>query len=143
MSAQPEEFLSRTAKVDAASVQAFPNSRKIHVQGSRPDIRVPMREIALGDTPVSFGAEKNPPLTVYDTSGPYTDPAVIIDIRQGLPEVRSAWIEARGDTEVLSEQTSAYGRQRAADKSLDHLRFAGHLRRPRRAKAGSYDKKMN
>ncbi|MEW5755560.1 MAG: phosphomethylpyrimidine synthase ThiC [Pseudomonadota bacterium] len=136
MSAQPEDFLSKTAKINEASIQPFPNSRKIYVTGSRPDIRVPMREITLSDTPASFGAEKNPPLTVYDTSGPYTDPNVRIDIRQGLPDVRTAWIEARGDTEILPAQTSEYGRQRAADKSLDQLRFAGHLRQPRRAKAG-------
>ncbi len=136
MSANPEQFLSETAKVDAGSIEPFPASRKIYVEGSRPDIRVPMREIALTDTVTEAGREKNLPLTVYDTSGPYTDPAVTIDIRQGLPDVRSRWIEERGDTEVLAQLTSDYGRQRAADASLDHLRFAGHRRQPRRAKAG-------
>ncbi|MCG6934667.1 MAG: phosphomethylpyrimidine synthase ThiC, partial [Proteobacteria bacterium] len=106
MSAIPDEFLSKTARIDAASVQPFPNSRKIYVTGSRPDIRVPMREIALTDTLTERGTEKNPPLTIYDTSGPYTDPDVDIDIRRGLPDVRSPWIKARGDTEVLSDQTS-------------------------------------
>jgi phosphomethylpyrimidine synthase len=138
MSARPDEvFLSQTAKVDQAAVRPFPNSRKIHVQGSRPDIRVPMREIALAPTPAGMGAEHNPPITVYDTSGPYTDPAVSIDIRQGLPDVRSRWIDERGDTEVLAALSSAYGRHRAADPALAHLRFAGHLRRPRRAKSGA------
>ncbi len=132
-----EKHLSKTASVNKAAVEPFPNSRKIYVQGSRPDIRVPMREIQLSDTPAGFGAEKNPPITVYDTSGPYTDPEVEIDIRRGLPDVRSAWIEERGDTEVLEQLSSAYGRRRAADESLAALRFAGHRRQPRRAKPGA------
>ncbi len=135
MSAVPENFLSRTARVDPAAVQPFPRSRKVYVRGSRPDIRVPMREIALTDTPAAFGSEKNAPVTVYDTSGPYTDPAVRIDIRKGLPGLRSAWIEERGDTLLLTGPTSGYGRERAADPALAHLRFE-HLRRPRRAKPG-------
>ncbi|MCK9532312.1 MAG: phosphomethylpyrimidine synthase ThiC, partial [Gammaproteobacteria bacterium] len=137
MSANPEQFLSATAKVDAGSIEPFPASRKIYVQGSRPDIRVPMREITLTDTVTEAGREKNPPLTVYDTSGPYTDPAVTIDIRQGLADVRSRWIEERGDTEVLAQLTSEYGRRREADAALDSLRFAGHKRQPRRALAGA------
>ena len=87
-----DQFYARDAQVDAASVAPLPNSRKIYVEGSRPDIRVPMREIAQGDTDASFGAEKNPAIVVYDTSGPYTDPAVQIDIRRGLPAVRAPWI---------------------------------------------------
>jgi len=136
MSAIPEQALSKTARLKDATVQPFPNSKKIYVQGSRSDIRVPMREIALADTPTDSGIEKNPPLTVYDTSGPYTDPAVTIDIRKGLPAVRSAWIEERGDTELLAGLSSEYGRWRAADPELDHLRFPGHQRQVRRAKAG-------
>ncbi|MEW6353188.1 MAG: phosphomethylpyrimidine synthase ThiC [Pseudomonadota bacterium] len=135
MSAAPDQFLSRTARVDAAAVQPFPNSRKIYVQGSRPDLRVPMREVSLAPTPTGFQAEPNPPVYLYDTSGPYTDPRVRIDVRKGLPDVRGRWIEERGDTEVLNEISSAYGRAREADPALAHLRFA-HLRRPRRAKAG-------
>jgi len=136
MSADPKEFLSRTARVDEAAVQPFPSSRKVYVSGSRPDIRVPMREITLSDTPAGFGAESNPPLTVYDTSGPYTDPGVDIDVRRGLPDVRTPWIAERHDTEVLPEQTSEYGRGRDADKMLDALRFEGHQRQPRRAGTG-------
>ena len=83
MNANPK-FLAATARVDEGAVQPFPNSRKIYVQGSRPDIRVPMREITQSDTPASFGAEKNPPLYVYDTSGPYTDPSVSIDVRSSV-----------------------------------------------------------
>ncbi len=135
MSANPK-FLSATAKVDEAAVQPFPNSRKVYVQGSRPDIRVPMREITLSDTPVMFGSEKNPPIYVYDTSGPYTDPDAKIDIRSGLPAIRSKWIEERGDTEELDGPTSAYGRERLADPSLDELRF-NLTRKPRRAKKGA------
>jgi len=136
MNARADVFLSRTARVDRAAIQPFPNSRKIYVDGSRPDLRVPMREIGLNPTPAALGAEVNPPLTVYDTSGPYTDPAVEIDIRRGLPDVRGRWIEERGDTQILPSLSSEFGRRRAADAALDHLRFAGHRRRPLRAKPG-------
>ena len=136
MSAIPEQFLSDTAKVDTASIQPYPNSRKIYVQGSRPDIRVPMREISLTDTQSESGVEHNPALTVYDTSGPYTDPEVAIDIRKGLPDVRSAWIEERGDTERLADLSSEYGRARARDPELDALRFPNYNRTPRRARPG-------
>jgi phosphomethylpyrimidine synthase len=134
MNANPT-FLSQTARVDEAAVQPFANSRKVYVQGSRTDIRVPMREISLSDTPASMGAEKNPPVYVYDTSGAYTDPAVRIDIRQGLPAIRAPWIEARGDTENLPGLSSAYGQKRLDDPSLAEMRFNLH-RTPRRAKAG-------
>ena len=134
MNANPT-FLSQTARVDEAAVQPFANSRKVYVQGSRPDIRVPMREISLSDTPANMGAEKNPPVYVYDTSGAYTDPAVRIDIRQGLPAIRAPWIDTRGDTENLPGLTSAYGQKRLDDPSLSDMRFNLH-RTPRRAKAG-------
>jgi len=130
------EFLSSTAHVDEAAIQPLPNSRKIYVQGSRPDIRVPMREITLTDTRLAHGVEQNPPLYVYDCSGPYTDPLVAIDIRSGLPELRARWIEERGDTEPLAELTSEYGRQRLVDPELAGMRF--NLKHtPRRAKAGA------
>ncbi len=128
-------FLSENAQVDKASIQALPASHKIYVQGSRPDIRVPMRAIHLEDTPTAFGGEKNLPVVVYDTSGVYTDPNVSIDIRQGLPCVRDAWIAERADTEVLTGLSSHYGRQREKDIALAPLRF-GHLRQPRRALVG-------
>jgi len=143
MSSIPEEFLSKTAKVGDASIQPLPNSRKIYVQGSRPDIRVPMREITLTDTVTDAGIEKNAPLTVYDTSGPYTDPEAKIDICTGLASIRGAWIEARGDTEILRQLSSDYGRQRAGDAGLDSLRFAGHQRQPRRAKIGANVSQMH
>ncbi len=134
MNANPQ-FLAATAKVDEAAIQPLPNSRKIYVEGSRPDIRVPMREISQADTPASFGAEKNPPIYVYDTSGPYTDPTVQIDIRSGLPALRAGWIAERGDTEELPGPSSKYGIERLNDPKLAELRFNLH-RKPRRAKAG-------
>jgi phosphomethylpyrimidine synthase len=134
MNANPK-FLSATAHVDEAAVKPLPNSRKVYVEGSRPDIRVPMREIQQSDTPASFGAEGNPAIFVYDTSGPYTDPAVTIDIRSGLAPLRSAWIEERNDTEALEGPTSRYGRERLADPKLAQLRF-NLKRNPRRARPG-------
>src|SRR6476469_3966167 len=131
-----DQFFARDAKVDSAAVAPLPASREIHVEGSRPDIRVPMREIAQTDTPASFGAEKNPPLAVYDCSGPYTDPAANIDIRKGLPPLRAAWIGERDDTEALPGPTSAYGHARLADPALAGMRFDLH-RKPLRAKAGA------
>lgn len=132
-----DKFIATTAKVDEAAVKPLPNSRKIYVPGSRPDIRVPMREISQSDTPTGFGGEKNPPIFVYDCSGPYTDPQAKIDVRNGLLPLRQAWIEERGDTEVLPGLSSQFGRERAADPQLDELRFPGLHRQPRRAKAGA------
>ena len=134
MNANPQ-FLAATATVDEAAIQPLPNSRKIYVSGSRPDIRVPMRQITQSDTPASFGAEKNPPVFVYDTSGPYTDPTVKIDIRSGLAPLRAAWIAERNDTEELSGPTSDYGIERLSDPKLAEQRFNLH-RKPRRAKVG-------
>jgi phosphomethylpyrimidine synthase len=134
MSANPQ-FLAATASVDEAAVQALPNSRKIYVTGSRPDLRVPMREISQADTPSAFGGEKNPPVYVYDCSGPYTDPQVKIDIRSGLQAVRTDWIEERQDTEVLPGPSSGFGQTRLRDPKLTELRF-NLQRAPRRAKAG-------
>jgi phosphomethylpyrimidine synthase len=134
MSANPE-FLNLTAEVDEAAIKPLPNSKKVYVEGSRPDIRVPMREITQSDTPATFGAEKNPPVCVYDTSGPYTDPSVKIDIRRGLSPLRARWIIERNDTEELPSPSSEYGHKRLTDPRLAELRF--HLeRKPRRAKPG-------
>ncbi len=134
MNANPK-FIAQAARVDEAAIKPLPNSRKVYVEGSRRDIRVPMREVAQSDTPASFGAEKNPPIYVYDTSGPYTDRRTRIDIRQGLAPLRAAWIEERGDTAQLSGPTSRYGRERLIDPVLAELRF-NLKRQPRRAKAG-------
>ena len=142
MSAISDSLLAATAEIGARAGKPISGSRKIYVEGSRSDIRVPMREIDLSDTPASFGAEKNPPVTVYDTSGPYTDPQARIDLRRGLPEIRSGWIEERGDSELLPGLSSSFGRQRAADASLDDLRFE-HLRPPRRARSGANVSQMH
>jgi phosphomethylpyrimidine synthase len=122
--------------------QPFPNSRKVYVEGSRPDIRVPMREISLSPTAASFGAEENAPVLVYDTSGPYTDPDVEIDLKKGLAPIREQWIDERGDTEFLGDLSSRYGRERRDDEGLQHLRFE-HVRQPRRAKQGKNVSQMH
>ena len=115
----------------------LPASRKIYIEGSRPDIQVPMREITLDPTPVQGVSEneweQNPPFYVYDTSGMYTDPNVEIDLTKGLPKLREGWIAERGDTEQLSGLSSSYGMARARDISTANLRFA-HIDKPRRAK---------
>ncbi|WP_442593398.1 phosphomethylpyrimidine synthase ThiC [Parapusillimonas sp. JC17] len=129
-------FSADSAEVDAAAITPLPQSRKIYQQGSRPDIRVPFREVSQDDTPTMFGGEKNPPLTVYDTSGPYTDPSAKIDIRRGLDPIRSAWIAERNDTEQLDGLSSKYGQARLRDAKLDSLRFE-LSRLPRRALAGN------
>ena len=142
MAAVIKQTEQKTTLADAA-VAAFPGSSKIYVAGSRADIRVPMRKIRLASTLSQTGAvEENPAVAVYDTSGPYTDPHVTIDLRQGLPLVRAAWIEARGDSELLPDLSSHYGRQRAADGGLQALRFA-HVAKPRRAKAGANVSQMH
>ena len=119
--------------------RALPASRKVYIEGSRPDIQVPMREITLTDTPVGgFGkaeGEKNPPFYVYDTSGVYTDPNVEIDLTKGLPKLRENWIKERGDTEQLTKLSSQYGNERANDIATAALRF-GHIDKPRRALPG-------
>ena len=126
-----DKFIAARAHVDEAAIKPLPNSKKIYVNGSRPDLRVPMREISQTPT----GDEPNPPIFVYDTSGPYTDPSVRIDIRAGLPALRAGWIAERGDTEELTGLSSAYGRAREADAEVAGLRF-DLKRRPLRAKTG-------
>ncbi|MDP1593934.1 MAG: phosphomethylpyrimidine synthase ThiC [Gallionella sp.] len=129
------KFTADAAHVDAAAIKSLPNSRKVYVQGSRADILVPMREISQDDTPDGMGAEVNAPIYVYDCSGPYTDPAVKIDIRSGLAAMRENWIVERDDTEVLPKLTSDYGQQRLDDPELAEMRF-NLSRAPRRAKPG-------
>ncbi|MBU3847637.1 MAG: phosphomethylpyrimidine synthase ThiC [Candidatus Acinetobacter avistercoris] len=111
----------------------LPASQKVYIQGSRPDIQVPMREIALSETPTALGGETNVPIMVYDTSGVYTDPNIKIDLNKGLPSVRETWIESRNDTEVLDTLSSQFGRDRLRDIRTADIRFA-HIQKPRRAK---------
>ena len=136
MNALPSDLVRAAQELSEAVTRPIPGSRKIHVQGSRPDLKVPMREITQAQTPTLFGGEANPAITVYDTSGPYTDPAYTVDLVAGLPALRAAWIMERGDTQQLPELTSAFGRERAADAKLDAVRF-GHTRAPLRAKPGA------
>jgi phosphomethylpyrimidine synthase len=136
------KFSTETASVDKGTTEPFANSRKVYVTGSRPDIRVPFREISLSDTPSQFGAEKNPPVMVYDTSGPYTDPDVSIDIRNGLPAMRTPWIMERGDVEELDGPTSDFGKQRKTDPELAAMRF-NLSRKPLRAIKGKNVSQMH
>ena len=131
----PTPFTYDSARVDDAAVAPLPNSQKVYVVGSRPDIRVPMRKISQSDTPESFGFEANPPIYVYDTSGVYTDPDVNIDIRSGLPTPRAPWIAERNDTELLAAPSSDFGTQRLHDPKTADLRF-NLTRNPRRALEG-------
>lgn len=135
-----EQRASAQRFIDEVRGTSFPQSRRIYLTGSRPDIRVPLREIQL--TPTRLGGhsdapryETNEPLPVYDTAGPYGDPDAVPDVRRGLARLRTAWIEERGDTERLSQLSSGFTQQRLADVGLDHLRFE-HLPQPRRAQAG-------
>lgn len=114
----------------------FPNSKKIYVKGKLNDIQVAMREISLSDTKLNGKTlHKNPPVTVYDTSGVYTDENYEVDVKKGIPRLREKWIMERGDIERLFEFSSEYGTQRMADESLDALRFE-HIKMPLRAKEG-------
>jgi phosphomethylpyrimidine synthase len=135
MSAIPDDFIQKTAKLSEEVTCPFTGSRKIHVQGSRPDIRVGMREVEQTPTHTDAGLEQNPPIIIYDTSGPYTDPSVEIDLLRGLAPLRQDWILERDDTEELAGPTSAFGAARQNAPELAHLRFE-HLHRPRRARAG-------
>ena len=132
MNAVPSELLQQADRLSSDVVRPIPGSRKIFVEGSRPDIRVPMREIDLAKTPTIFGGEDNAPLAVYDCSGPYTDPSVEIDLSRGLAPLRAQWIAERGDTEALAGLSSEFGRRRESDAKLDAVRF-GNRPLPRRA----------
>ena len=128
------DTLSAQHEQDAKDLtRILPASSKVYVQGSRADIQVPMREIALTDTPTGLGGEKNLPIMVYDTSGVYTDPNVQIDLNKGLPNVRETWITERDDTERLDTLSSAFGQERLKDIRTADIRFA-HIQKPRRAK---------
>ena len=136
MNALPTELLRQAEQLSAEVTRPIPGSRKIHVEGAQAGVRVPMREIVLSRTPTLFGGEDNAPVTVYDCSGPYTDPAAQIDLARGLPTLRAQWIEARGDSERLPGITSEFGRAREHDPKLAHVRFPGRAA-PRRAQPGA------
>jgi phosphomethylpyrimidine synthase len=135
----------KTPNGEVISRSPFPASRKVHVQGQLHDIHVAMREITLSDTKIHNGfglREPNPSVTVYDTSGPYTDPSAQIDVKAGLPRLREQWIKARLDVDELDEISSDYGKQRLADPALDALRFA-YSKRPLKAKKGQNVSQMH
>ncbi|WP_421198892.1 phosphomethylpyrimidine synthase ThiC [Aeromonas enteropelogenes] len=139
-SSRREQRSSAQTFIDNLKGMAHPNSRRIFIQGSRPDIRVPLREIQLADTFVGGTKEApqfepNEPVPVYDTSGPYGEEAAPIDVRRGLPRLREQWVLERADTEALEGLSSVFTQERLADEGLDHLRFE-HLPSARRAKPG-------
>ncbi|AVQ00027.1 phosphomethylpyrimidine synthase ThiC [Ahniella affigens] len=142
MNAQLNEVIAATEALSESVTRPIPGSRKVYVGGSRADLKVPMREIAVSDTPKMFGAEKNPPFTAYDTSGVYTDPNARIDLAKGLAALRANWIAERGDTDLLPDLSSEFGRKRASDRGLDSVRFPA---KPavRRAKSGQNVSQMH
>jgi len=142
MNAVPTALLRKTAELSETVTRPIPGSHKIHVQGSRADIAVPMREIALADTPSMFGIEKNAPFAVYDTSGPYTDPAYCVDLAVGLPALRAPWISNRGDSEPLTDFTSPFTRRHATARELADVRFP-NIPKPRRAISGANISQMH
>ncbi|MGU5653405.1 phosphomethylpyrimidine synthase ThiC [Aeromonas allosaccharophila] len=139
-SSRREQRSSAQAFIDSLKGMAHPNSRRIFIEGSRPDIRVPLREIQLADTFVGGTKEDprfepNEPVPVYDTSCRYGEEGVAIDVRRGLPRLRENWVLERDDTDELPGLSSTFTQERLADEGLDHLRFE-HLPKPRRAKPG-------
>ncbi|MGY1519168.1 phosphomethylpyrimidine synthase ThiC [Luteimonas sp. A482] len=138
MNAIPEaaSLVQQAGDLSASVTRPIPGSRKVFVHGANPDVRVPMREIAQTRTPSLFGGEDNPPITVYDTSGPYTDPEARIDLSAGLSPLRARWIEARGDTSLLPAPSSDFGRARGEGAKLDAVRFPNRVL-PRRARPGA------
>ncbi len=142
MSAVPQDFLAKTAQLSESVIAPFPASQKIFVTGSRPDIRVPMREVSQTPTRTDRGIEMNPPVTVYDTSGPYTDPQAQIDLLRGLPPLRAGWIAERQDTQGLAGPSSDYGQARLHDPKTAGLRFS-QLRAPLQARAGKNVSQMH
>jgi phosphomethylpyrimidine synthase len=142
MSANPRDELRDPARLGDAVTRPFPGSAKIHVAGSRSDIRVAMREVRQAPTPGVEGPAPNPAIVVYDTSGPYTDPGYAVDLLAGLPPARAGWIEARGDSVPLEGQTSEFARSRARDAVASALTFPLN-RVPRRAREGGNVSQMH
>jgi len=142
MNAVPTELIRDTERLSESVTRPIPGSRKIHVEGSRADVRVAMREIAQANTQSLAGSVENPPITVYDTSGPYSDQGVDINLAAGLAPLRARWIEERGDTEALSVLSSAFGRERERNARMDSVRFPNRPL-PRRAKPGANVSQMH
>jgi phosphomethylpyrimidine synthase len=140
MSANADSFRARVGELSRTVTGPLPGSEKIYVEGSRPDIRVPMRAVKQAPTLSSQGLEPNPDIVLYDTSGPYSDPASTIDLEAGLPALRAAWIAARADTVELDVPSSAFRRERLAAA----LEGTFPVSRPvRRAEAGANVSQMH
>jgi phosphomethylpyrimidine synthase len=135
MSADPRDLFQETARLSEAVTRPFPGSRKLMVSTERPDVTVAMREVRQSATPADGGAVANPPLVMYDTSGPYTDPAADIDLCRGLRPVRAEWIRQRDDSEPLEGCSASYAQERLSDRALDSLRFPA-IPTPLRARSG-------
>ena len=142
MSAITNTLQNKTAQLSSELTQPFTGSKKIFVQGSREDLSVGMREVNCSSTASSFGEEENPPITIYDTSGPYSDSDVTVDLLQGLSRLRLNWIFDRNDTQELDGPSSQYGNARQSDPETAHLRFS-HYHLPRRAKPGNIVTQMH
>jgi len=136
MSADPKDLFEQTALLSEEVTRPFANSTRTYVKGTRPDMKVAMRAVSQAPTPSEGGGIANPPITLYDTSGPYTDPHAHIDLAAGLPGLRCGWIEQRRDTQRLAGRSAEYARDRLADSSLDGYRFP-KLPVPRRAISGA------
>ena len=129
-------------KSDKKTLEPFPASKKVYVKGSKPDIKVPMREVVQTPTQTKEGEEINPPILIYDTSGPYTDPNSEIDLLKGLVPLRTNWIEKRKDTEILTERTSTFAKQLDISRELKSLTYP-NLPQPRKAKQGNNVSQMH
>jgi phosphomethylpyrimidine synthase len=142
MNAVPSELIRDTERLSESVTRPIPGSRKVHVPGSRPDLRVAMREVMQANTQTLAGVQENPPITLYDTSGPYSDATVDINLAAGLAPLRARWIEERGDTEALAALSSSFGREREHNARMDSVRFPNRPL-PRRAKTGANVSQMH
>ena len=142
MSAIADTIQNKSTQLSKELTQPFSGSRKIYVEGTRKDLRVGMREVSCANTSTSFGEEENPPITVYDTSGPYSDSEITVDLLQGLLRKRLNWILERDDTKQLERPSSVYGCTRQNDPRTAHLRFS-HYHSPRQAKPNRVVTQMN
>jgi len=137
-----EIFIMSTSSLNEKNISimsSFPGSKKVYVTGSRSDIKVPMREIELSPTTGTFGKQENPPVRVYDTSGPYTDPTYSVDLSKGLPAIRSTWIQERSDVEEYEGRKikpEDNGFRDEYDPRANQAVFPGLKRKPLRAKKG-------
>ena len=135
MTSTDDTFNAKVTHVDGAALKPFPNSEKVYITGSRPDLQVPMRKVSQSRSPEGFNEPENPDIYIYDCSGPYTDPTAEIDIRKGLTRIREGWIDERGDTEHLSGFSSDFATSRMENPELAPVQFpVTHM--PRRANPG-------